>query len=289
MAAEQTSEQVWTWVGTANPSEMIFALYVATDIMTVATSEKPSNKPRRESAIGVTPYVPPTKFKDLDPAFNTAHLCSLGVAEWYFIGESIGPRTSIFYFFKNAAIDGNLEPFDTEQSVGDHYWPTVVLKIWPEVDLSFPLVTNSIEANGSRALVTAPTVHIHAEVIPDTSEGSEIIVRKYLSATHPKINIPKTPQPDSFEVFAGQGSRVFDKVIHDDLVFHATPSGTLKNASGTTSSLGGSIRVQKFPATNFRSRKPYIVRSKPTRNGYGLWEWEETEVIPPKNPKTKRI
>mgnify|MGYP006879930318 FL=1 len=137
--------------------------------------------------------------------------------------------------------------------------------------------------------MTAPTVHIHAEVIPDTSEGSEIIVRKYLSATHPKINIPKTPQPDSFEVFAGQGSRVFDKVIHDDLVFQATPSGTLKNASGTTSNLGGMIRVQKFPATNFRSRKPYIVRSKPSRNAYGLWEFEETEIIPPKNQKTKRI
>jgi hypothetical protein len=244
MAAEQVSEQVWTWVGTPNPSEMILAVYVKTEMMTVTTPEKPSNKPHRESAIGVTPYVAPTKFKDLDPAFGTAHLCSLGVAEWYFIGEQVGPQVTTFYFFKTAAIDGNLSPYDVEESVGDHYWPTVVLKVWSEEDTSFPISTMSLESDGSRGIITAPTVRIHAEVIDDTSEGTEIIVRKYLSATHPKVDLPKTPQTDSFEVFAGQGSRVFNKVLHDDLVFHATPSGTLKNASGTTSGLGGSIGVQ---------------------------------------------
>ncbi len=282
MAAEQTSEQVWSWVGTPNPAEKIFALYVETQLITIDTPEKPSNMPKRESAIGVDPYTAPTKFKDLDPAFNSAHLCSLGVAEWYFIGESIGPKTSVFYFFKNKTDEELATPWQVVQKKGNHYWHPIVFKCWIESDYSFPVNAGVISGSKS-GMVVGPTNYVRDVVLADAEEGSTFTISRYLSATRPPKSNGRVPQPQQMNVEVNGASKNYGKVLHPRIIIKETASASASSVNGkTVQGIGGGVSQQIFPATNITSRKPYILTDEPTQNEMGLWERVVTKVRPPK-------
>lgn len=280
--AEQQSEQVWTWVGTPDPAQMIFALYVKTELITVDTDEKPSNKPKRESALGVSPYTLPTKFKELDAAFNAAHLCSLGVAEWYFIGESVGNPTTVFYFFKNKTGIDLFKPYEEKERVGDHYWPHVIYDIWIDSDRDNQTSTTII-TDAEQGIASGPTNTVKALMIDDVSEGTTFVTRKYLSATQPRLNRPSIPHPLSLLVQVNGAERQFPKCLRPEIYIDPVPSVTKKFTPNTgVSDAAGATSGQLVEATNFTDRRPYILTSEPDRNAYGLWEWTEVEVIPPK-------
>lgn len=277
--AEQVSEQVWTWVGTPNPAEKIFAIYIPTELINpIDLPERPSNMPKRESVLGVNPYTLPTKFKDLDPAFNVAHLCSMGVADWYFIGESIGPKTSVFYFFKNKTTAEENVPYHVEEKHGDHPWDMVLHDAWIESDYNFPISTNSPDGG----IITGPTNYIRDIIDPAVENGSLFVTQKFLTATRPKFVRHKVPIPTSVHIQVNGASREYPRVLMDDLSIDASRSGTQKSLNGTTEAVGGSIAGLFYPKTNFTQRKAFILLHEPVMNQYGLWETTKVIVHPPK-------
>lgn len=284
--AEQVSEQVWTWVGTSNPAEKIFAIYIPTELINpIDLPERPSNMPKRESVLGVTPYVAPTKFKDLDPAFNVSHLCSLGVAEWQFIGESIGPKTSVFYFFKNKTAAELLVPYydDSPGRVGNHPWEAIIYDIWVEADYDFPQSTHAIDPDtGELRVVTAPTLYIRALMADPAYKGSSFITRKYLSAVQPKRPRITTPDTRSIVVEVNGTRREFEPSYHDDIFISVQPSGTRSYSPTGVRTVAGSTSSLFFQATKPTTRRPFMLTWEPVRNEYGLWEITTVTVIPPK-------
>lgn len=268
----------WLWTQTPDPASPIFTIYVATQNITL------TNKPVREVlAFGSTPYAAPTAFKNLDASFNMAHLNTLGVSDWQFIGETIQGAVTAFHFFKNQTLAQQLVPYDVQEVEGNHHWDEVVLNVWPEEDDSVTQSYNVIK-NGSTGIRTAPEVRIRAETIPSTDTGSRIITRKFLSATRPVIPRHRTPQPMELDIQVNGKQRIFSRCLHDDLSFEDTRSGTseLMNGAGMSTALGGTVPGVFYPATNFTTRKPFFVSDLPVRNQYGLWERDQIEVRPPK-------
>lgn len=284
-ATHQAPED-WTWTKTDDPAQDIFTVFVSTTLIRL------DNKPTREvQALGAIPYALPTQFKNLSPEFGLIHLCSLGVGDWYFIGESdLGARRA-FHFFKNKSATEAATPYDTIEIIGNHFWPMVVLDIWVETDYSF-LQSSNVISDEKHGINTAPTLYIRDLVIPDIEEGSTIITRKFMSATQPFVPKRSVPQPMAMSVQVNGASREYPKVLHDDIYVEGTPSGTMQYLTdGTANSfnvLAGSIGAHIFPATNFPTRKPYILTDEPARNQYGLWERTQIEVRPPKIPPIER-
>ncbi len=268
----------WFWVQTPNPAEMILAIVVSSQLMT------PTNKPRVEQlAFGGAAYAAPTAFSALDPAFALPNLNHLGVADWQFIGESIGPVTTVFYFFAPKTAAEQKIPYYYNEVIGNHYWPMIVLEVWVESDYNFPISANVVEGNDT-GIITGPTNYIRDIVIPDCEEGSLIITRKYLSATQPKREHRKIPHPMAMHVQVNGASKDYGKVLHGDIIIDAVRSGTKMylTSAGASSDVGGATSQHIFEATNFTSRKPYKLLHEPVQNQYGLWETKEIEVRPPK-------
>ncbi len=265
---------------TPNPEEMIFAVFVNTDLITL------TNKPVRERlAFGDLPYRAPTRFKDLDSVFRLQALCSKGVATWYFIGESIGLGKTTFYFFKDKTAEEMAVPYERKERLGDHPWPMVVYDIKIDSDYNFPISTNSSDGG----VITGPTNYIKDIVDEEVEEGTLFVTEKFLTATQPPVIHHKVPIVDSFHVQVNGASREYRRVLHDDLAVDASRSGTEKTLNGATEAIGGSIGGLFFPKTNFTRRKPYVKLSEPERNAYGLWETTKVTVYPPKKqPPTIR-
>lgn len=277
----------WHWIGTNNPADMVFALIVKTDSVTT------SNKPQREViAFGAIPYSAPTQFKDLNAAFNSSHLNSIGmvnedpttgVGYYQFVGESIGPVETTFYFFPLKTAVQLQTPYQIRKWQGNHYWHPVIYDIWVETDNSFKQSSNTVVGNDV-GVITAPTLYIRANYLQDIEEGTQFVEEKYLSAVQPIIPQHRVPDPQPVEVQANGASRSFPKALHEELYIPPTQSGSqqyLTNAA-TGSAIGGGTGEHFFTATNVTDRKPYTLSDEPVRDQLGVWERIKVKVIPPK-------
>ncbi len=283
---QHRAPNTWTWLQTADPAEMILAIYVETQKMTL------TNKPTREVlALGTRPYAAPTKFKDLSPDFGFPQLNHLGVADWEFVGELIGSPTTTFHFFKNKTPAEALVPYDIQEKVANHYWDEVIYEVFTEAD---PFATNSFQrvVGNDIATVVVPKIYIRALVLPGATEGTRFVTRLFQSARRPNIPYLKFPQPMEMDVRVCGERRIFERALHPEVLVAGTP-GIVKQyltVGGTGSTLLGSLSSQKFPATNFPARKRYVLEDDPERTANGIWHRKQVEVIPPKiDPETLLI
>ncbi len=144
---QHQAESDWNWVETPDPAQMAVAVHVQSKLITT------TNKPRLWEPL--TDAAPST-FSELDPAFGLQHLCGiLGIADWYFIGESIGAANSTFYFFKNKTDEEINTPFNFKGGSAGYTWPEVLKKAVFDSDPNIPLTVTHI-ANGSRGVAMLP-------------------------------------------------------------------------------------------------------------------------------------
>lgn len=281
---QHESDEDWCWKQTPDPARMILAVFVKSSLITLV------NKPTREVfAAGTRPYALPSTFAQLDPQFNLAHLASLPVPEgtpsidqWYFIGESLGPKRSVFYFFPPETSPNPL-PYDSKEIQGNHHWDMVVYDVWTKTDENFKQSSNYIEGN-DQGFITGPTVYIEDDHLPDIDEGTIFNTDLFLSALRPVGTRHKVPIPEAMLVQVNGASRNYPKCIHPDISVGPTRSGTQKFLTGanTGAPIGGTVGGGNWPATNVTDRKPYYLTDDYDRNEYGLWDRKRVKVTPPK-------
>lgn len=286
-----TAQKDWTWTDTPDPNQDILTIFVETQKIRPPNpvTGDPGNKPTAEiQALGTQPYVAPTTFDEVQSAFALQHLNFLGVGTWQFIGrQNMGEGVTAFHFFPAKTAAEMAIPWESKSIEGAHHWDTVVLDVWTETDYSMPQSASTIDFDSTntpqQGIITAPTIRIRSVEIPQIEEGSIIVTRKYLSATEPKLQYHRVPQPMNMDVQVNGASRFFERVIHDTIIVEATLSGTRQILSnGESSDVGGVVGSQTFEATNFIERKPYFRLDDWIRNQLGLWERTTEEVIPPK-------
>lgn len=284
VAPTTEAKDTWCWKQTPNPAQMILAVFVESDLITLV------NKPTREifASSGI-PYALPSTFAALDPRFSLEHLASLDVPagtptidQWYFIGESIGPSKTAFYFFPPST-NPNPVPYDSTEIQGNHHWDIVVYDIWTETDQNFNQSSNYIAGN-DQGFITAPTVYIKDDHLPDIDEGTIFNTDLFISALRPVGVRHKVPIPEAMRVQVNGAERFFPKCIHPDIYVGPTRSGsqTFLTGAGTGGTIGGTVAGANFAATNVTDRKPYFLSDDYARNQYGLWERKRVKVTPPK-------
>lgn len=279
-AAMQTSDSSsWSWVGTDDPQNLVFALFVDTDKLTL------TNLPKIASLPGVSPEVPATKYKELAECFKRASLANLGIADWSFIGSTVGPSKSTFYFFKTKTDEEMLVPYydDSPGVIRNYPWPPVVYDAWVEADYSFPLTTQNVTEDGNVEVISAPTLYPRVLMADDINEGSAFVTRKFLSHKQPPRPHIKTPDPRSIVIQVNGVTREIPPSLHGEIIIEVQASGTLGySPTGGMREINGSTSGMVFEATNMETRRPFIQTWNSVKNQYGLWETTEVTVIPPK-------
>lgn len=288
----------WTWIDTPDPAQDILAVFVETQLIThdhedENGAEVAGNCPKREIlALGERPYSAPTRFNELAANFALPNLNHLGVATWFFIGKKkVDAKFTALYFFQDKTPEQLAIPYDFVSETGNHYWPAVLKEVFSDIDYSVTQSYNVItdvgtgnDAVPTQGIRTAPVVTIEDVLIAAIKEGSTIITEKYLSATQPPPRYDAVPQPQPMTVRVNGQTKQYDEILHDDMRFAGTPSGTREFlTNGDATYVGGAVGEQFFPRTGkFIDWRQYVVARSPVRNEYGLWDTTVIKVRPPK-------
>lgn len=175
------------------------------------------------------------------------------------------------------------------KSKGNHEWLPELRRLEFKPDFNLPVGVTATTQDGSPAIYSAPRLLPDYDLKAASHEGTHFVLKIYLSNTPHQIGRSPSPQPNSVNVHFGTASFQVAEVLHDDLeVSDQLSAQTLYNASTQTGSVtGGSVGGKRFPATNFRRARPYII-SEDQDNQNWLYFRYQLWGFPPRGRRTQR-
>lgn len=205
--------------------------------------------------------------------------------DYVYTGASMGEGGVVIFTWaleKTMAVQ-NIPYRTYAKELGNHHWPSILKALNIMEDSTFGVSADSISGNDIGKVV-APRYYQQDDFINDVQEGSRFMVSEFFGPR--PFNIPRhqVPMPGriNYQTVSSGGS--FPESLHDDVEIPPTRTATSKNVGGTTTSVGGSLDGQFFPATNFRSWRPYVFADSQVRTETG-WHRTLIRVFPPSLPR----
>ena len=258
-------------VPTPNPNERVLFVTVEESVF----SENPDALP-----------VLNTRYADCDRAlFGPDYKRQFD--DWIYIDQM--PNRSngraVLVFGNNKTEEEKNTPFRSVPSMGNHYWPPILL----DIEIEKSRVPRSVDT-GDRiykgfTYTATPIYH------PNADTGTLFILNLYSSAT--QFDIPQSPTPITRAVnFPVPGSRPFSfpECLGPDItVLEMEDSDSSYDpVSLTISSNLGLTTPWFFPATDPKTWAPYILYDRQEKDASGLWIRTQMWVYPPNLPKRQR-
>jgi hypothetical protein len=191
-----------------------------------------------------------------------------------------------FYFSKNKSAAEAYTPFkDPEISMGNHYWPPILIK----VDIEKSKVPRAVNTGDS--IYRGNTFNAIPTFVPSADTGSLFLLREFLMPNLPEFRQHPTPIAGSVSFPVPGGSPFsFPECLHGDITINGMDESkdVYATVGATVSSNVGFSGPYHFPATNFKTWLPYFLYERPTKLATGAYHVAQMEVIPPNLPKAQR-
>lgn len=190
-----------------------------------------------------------------------------------------------FFWVKNKTAEEAAVPFRETTHKRNHPWPPILYALVLIPDYTFLRTGKGyIAADNEISEVVAPNHYVREIYVPGVNEGTKMVKREFYSQN--KFDIPQTPVPVptsvSYDINGVQGR--FPECLHPLIKLESTRSGIAQVVAGVTSSVGGALEGQIFPATNFEEWAPYITTDTQEQDENGGWHRTQWIAIPPDPP-----
>lgn len=198
----------------------------------------------------------------------------------------LGDGVIRFFWVKNKTEAEKAIPFRITPTMGNHYWPPVLLGI----DVQKSRVPRSVDT-GNR-VYRGNNYSVIPIWIPSADTGTLFILREFTSPD--QFNIPQHPTPLATPVnfpVPGQGIFNFPESLHPDITVDSFEDSTNyfdTNTLGIISDVGITT-PWFFPATDPKTWVSYILYDRQTQDDEtGIWHRTQMEVNPPNLPRRQR-
>lgn len=187
-------------------------------------------------------------------------------------------------FARNKTEEQMATPFRTTTWTGNHRWPPILLYVGFEADY---VALRSYPASNGTTVGTAfaPNYYDKVVYIPDVSEGTRFVKDEFFAPRPFDIPQMPVPIPTAVQYILPNGSgQSFPECLHPTIVIPDFVTGISQTVGGSSSGLGGSVKGQKFPATNFETWAPYVLSDRDEYQNGG-WYRVRIRVYPPAQPE----
>lgn len=191
-----------------------------------------------------------------------------------------------FLFCEPKTEEARRLPYKVETKQKNYAWPMILL----QARFAQLRVPNTTNIGGS--VVRSPRYRPLVDYIPGVDTGSRFIYQHFFAPSPFKVQQSPTPQPGAVSFVAPDGSMIdFPECLHDDIAIGDLQqiTETYNLESGALASDVGLVQGATFPATNFKTWRPFVLSDdqqehEPTGGQYRL----RIIVIPPPLPKRVR-
>lgn len=226
-----------------------------------------------------------TTLKEFDLATAPS---SEGIGDYiytYATGPDDGGRLA-FHFAKPKTDAEKRTPWRSQiERMGNHRWPDILVALAVTTDYSFPRSASIIDsATNVQGIVTAPRYRIAEALIPEMNEGTRFLVQEFLSPTVFTIPRYRLPCATSVSLTLPDGTGYsHGECLHDTIELDPLPTAQSTLLSGSAGNAGGIMGGQRFPASNFKTWRPYWFSDEQQLRD-GVWYRRRVRVIPPRVP-----
>lgn len=194
------------------------------------------------------------------------------------------PGFSRLWFSRNIPESEKGIPYKTEKKWDRHFWHPILLKVrFLEVP-DFPHSARDVNNNTTLAARRV----VREDYIPSQDCGTLHTIEHFVSDTPTDIPAYIYPMPSSVAYdFLGIDD-FFESCLHPDLKFDAQRNALIAYDSGNVStSVGGSIAGQFFPATNMEDWQTHCIEDGEVKEEI-LYHRTRIWVDPPDQPEPSR-
>lgn len=217
--------------------------------------------------------------------FNTAPT-SEGLGSWVYVkkvGRDDKGRRG-FVFAKPKTDEQARTPYKAYWwKHGNHPWPAVIYQLSLIKDRALGHSANTL-VNGEAAVVSGPSYYLRVAELPAISEGTRFRVQEYFYPDFIKLPRYRVPQPGNIQLDVLGLQASFSDVLHPHIKIPPTQTANAVTLASSTANLGSAIAGQDFPATNFTTRRRYVLLHEQVEVEGGV-HGKRVWVYPPRNQR----